>query len=71
MCQGRAATLKGALKAALRLGHTYIGTERLLLGVVLADGRTSQALASLGLDTETAERLLGIEFAQIQARRAG
>ena len=67
---GRAA-LKGALKAALRLGHNYIGTEHLLLGVLLADGRTSQALASLGLDTETAERLLGIEFAEIQARRAG
>ena len=67
---GRAA-LKGALKAALRLGHNYIGTEHLLLGVLLADGPTSQALASLGLDTETAERLLGIEFAEIQARRAG
>jgi hypothetical protein len=38
---------------------------------LLADGRTSQALASLGLDIETAERLLGIEFAEIQARRAG
>jgi hypothetical protein len=68
---GGKATLKGALKAALRLGHNYIGTEHLLLGVLLADGRTSRALASLGLDTETAERLLGIEFAEIQARRAG
>lgn len=68
---GGKATLKGALKAALRLGHNYIGTEHLLLGVLLAGGRTSQALASLGLDTETAERLLGIEFAEIQARRAG
>jgi ATP-dependent Clp protease ATP-binding subunit ClpA len=67
---GRAA-LKGALKGALRLGHNYIGTEHLLLGVLFADGRTSQALASLGLDTETAERLLGIEFAEIEARRAG
>jgi hypothetical protein len=68
---GGKATLKGALKAALRLGHNYIGTEHLLLGVLLADGRASQALASLGLDTETAERLLGIEFAEIQAQRAG
>jgi hypothetical protein len=64
------ATFKGALKAALRLGHNYIGTEHLLLGVLLADGRTGQALASLGLDTETAERLLGIEFAELQAQRA-
>jgi hypothetical protein len=68
---GGRATFKGALKAALRLGHNYIGTEHLLLGVLLADGHASQALASLGLDTETAERLLGIEFAEIQARRAG
>jgi len=65
------AVLKGALKAALRLGHNYIGTEHLLLGVLLADGPASQALVSLGLDTQTAERLLGIEFAEIQARRAG
>jgi|SRR5277367_2054217 len=62
---------KATLKGALRLGHNYVGTEHLLLGVLLADGRTSQAVASLGLDTETAERLLGIEFAEIQARRAG
>jgi ATP-dependent Clp protease ATP-binding subunit ClpA len=68
---GGKAALKGALKGALRLGHNYIGTEHLLLGVLLADGRASQALASLGLNTETAERLLGIEFAQIQAQRAG
>jgi len=68
---GGKAALRGALKAALRLGHNYIGTEHLLLGVLLADGRTSQALASLGLDTETAERLLSIEFAEIQARRTG
>jgi ATP-dependent Clp protease ATP-binding subunit ClpA len=68
---GGRAVFKGALKAALRLGHNYIGTEHLLLGVLFADGRASQALASLGLDTETAERLLGIEFAEIQARRTG
>jgi hypothetical protein len=65
------AVLTGALKAALRLGHNYIGTEHLLLGVLLADSPASQALVSLGLDTQTAERLLGIEFAEIQARRAG
>jgi Clp amino terminal domain, pathogenicity island component len=64
------AVFKGALKAALRLGHNYIGTEHLLLGVLLTDGPASQALVSLGLDTQTAERLLGIEIAEIQARRA-
>ncbi|HWN62043.1 MAG TPA: Clp protease N-terminal domain-containing protein [Streptosporangiaceae bacterium] len=68
---GGKAALTGALKAALRLGHNYIGTEHLLLGVLLGGGPASHAVASLGLDTETAERLLGIEFAEIQARRAG
>ena len=65
---GRAA-LKGALKAALRLGHNYVGTEHLLPGVLFGDGDTGQALATLGLDAETAERLLGIEFEEMRARR--
>jgi len=65
---GRAA-LKGTLKAALRLGHNYIGTEHVLLGILFAGGPTAQALASLGLDAETAERLLAAEFTQIRARR--
>ena len=66
------AALKGALKAALRYGHNYIGTEHLLLGVVSAGGATAQALASAGLDAETVDRLLAIEFAEIQAgRQAG
>jgi hypothetical protein len=65
------AVFTGALKAALRLGHNYIGTEHLLLGVLLTDGPARQALVSLGLDTQTAERLLVIEIAEIQARRAG
>ena len=61
--------LKGTLKAALRLGHNYIGTEHLLLGIVFAGGATGQALASLGLDAETAERLLASEYAELQAQR--
>ena len=63
------AALKGTLKAALRLGHNYIGTEHVLLGILFAGGRSAQALASLGLDAETAERLLTAEVIQIQARR--
>jgi ATP-dependent Clp protease ATP-binding subunit ClpA len=62
-------TLKGTLKAALRLGHNYIGTEHLLLGIMFAGGATGQALVSLGLDAETAERLLVIEYAELQAQR--
>ena len=34
--------LKGALKWALRLGHNYIGTEHLLLGVLSEDGRPAR-----------------------------
>jgi ATP-dependent Clp protease ATP-binding subunit ClpA len=63
------AVLKGALKAALRLGHNYIGTEHVLLGVLCTEGDTADALTSLGLTTETAERLLSEEFARFQAQR--
>jgi Clp amino terminal domain, pathogenicity island component len=63
--EGKAA-LKGALKAALRLGHNYVGTEHMLLGVLFAGGRTADALRALGLDTETAERLLAAELAEVR-----
>ena len=63
------AALKGALKAALRLGHNYIGTEHVLLGILFAGGPSAQALTALGLDAETAERLLAAEFTRIQAGR--
>jgi len=66
---GGKAALKGTLKAALRFGHNYIGTEHLLLGILFADGPTAQALVSLGLDAKTAERLLTAEFEEIQAKR--
>ena len=63
------AALKGTLKAALRLGHNYIGTEHLLLGILFAGGDTAQALVSLGLDAGTTERLLVAEFQELQAKR--
>jgi hypothetical protein len=62
------AALEGTLKAALRLGHNYIGTEHLLLGILFAGGPAGQALASAGLDAETAERLMATEFAEMRAR---
>jgi hypothetical protein len=62
------AALRGTLKAALRLGHNYIGTEHVLLGILFAGGPAGQALASSGLDAATAERLLATEFAEMQAR---
>jgi hypothetical protein len=63
------AALKATLRAALRLGHNYIGTEHLLLGVLHAGGPAGQALAAIGLTPERAEELLTAEFAEIQARR--
>ncbi len=62
--------LKGALKSALRLGHNYIGTEHLLLGVLFAGGQVTDALSALGLSPQRAEQLLAAEIAAFQARRA-
>jgi hypothetical protein len=62
--------LKGALKAALRLGHNYVGTEHLLLGVLYADGHSGRALGAAGLDAGAAERWLAEEFAELKARRS-
>src|SRR5215213_4852271 len=42
-------TLEGALRQALGLGHDYIGTEHLLLALLIErDARTASILSSLG-----------------------
>jgi hypothetical protein len=63
------AALKGTLKAALRLGHNYIGTEHLLLGLLFAEGDAAQTLIAAGLDAGRVEAGLADEFARIQASR--
>ncbi len=63
--------LKSALKWALRLAHNYIGTEHLLVGVLAADGRVTEAFTSIGLSRQRAEELLTAEIAAFQARKAG
>ena len=40
----------GALAAALELGHNYIGTEHLLLGIVRTEGLANEILKAAGLD---------------------
>jgi hypothetical protein len=66
------AVLKGSLKAALRLGHNYIGTEHLLLGVLFADDAAGQAVTSLGLTVDAVEAGLTREFEEIRkGRQAG
>jgi hypothetical protein len=62
--------LKGALRWALRLGHNYIGTEHLLLGLTFEGGPASKAFTSLGLPPQRAEQLIAAELAAVQARKA-
>ena len=64
-----AAALRGALKAALRMRHNYIGTEHLLLGVLLGRGPAAQAFASLGLETERVEEAVTTVLQRIVAAR--
>lgn len=59
--------LRGALKAALRLRHNYIGTEHLLLGVLLADGPAAQAFAALGLEAGRVENTVRTVIERIVA----
>jgi ATP-dependent Clp protease ATP-binding subunit ClpA len=63
------AALKGTLKAALRLGHNYIGTEHLLLGIGFADGDAARILVTAGLDPGRVEAALPEEFARVRAQR--
>ena len=58
-----------AQEEAKRLRHDYVGTEHLLLGVLLGGGDTAQPLSGLGLTAERAEQALAAEFAAHQARR--
>jgi hypothetical protein len=61
--------LKGALRSALRLGHNYIGTEHLFLGLVLAGGPVTDAFTGLGITPERAEELVTAEIAAFVARK--
>jgi hypothetical protein len=65
------AAFKGALKWALRMGHNYIGTEHLLLGVLFSGGPVAEAFADLGLPPQRAEELITAELAAYQARLQG
>lgn len=62
---GRTA-LQEALKAALRLGHNYIGTEHLLLGLTTGEGVVANALGTIGLQPSMVESALAVEMAEIE-----
>jgi Clp amino terminal domain, pathogenicity island component len=53
----------------LKLRHNYIRAEHLLLGILDAERDAAGILIGLGLTTARTKRLLGEEFARIQAER--
>ena len=63
--------MKLAVREALRLGHNYIGTEHLLLGVLEEQEATGgSALTELGITRERAGQWLGAELKRIgEAKR--
>jgi hypothetical protein len=63
--------LQGALGEALRLGHNYIGTEHILLGVIRdRDTLAARILAELGLSAEALRhRLEAMLAALLEERR--
>ena len=66
---GATASLRGALRCALRLGHNYIGTEHILVGVADENGATASALAGLGLGRPAVEHQILAQIAAVQATR--
>jgi len=44
--------IETSLQEAKMLGHSYVGTEHLLLGITRQHGIAAQALANLGLKPE-------------------
>ena len=65
------ATFREALKWALRMGHNYIGTEHLLLGVLFSGGPVAEGLSGLGLTPQRAEELVTAELTDYVARLQG
>ena len=61
--------MRAAVKAALRFGHNYIGTEHLLLGVLSADEETERQLSGIGLSLELVETALDVELAQCRLEK--
>ena len=68
---GAAAALKGALRSALHLGHNYIGTEHILLGLVDGEDATAAMLDRLGVTKAGAHQQIRVMFAEMAASRSG
>jgi hypothetical protein len=65
------ATFREALRWALRMGHNYIGTEHLLLGLLFAGGSVAESFTALGLSPQRAEELIKAQLTDYQARMQG
>jgi hypothetical protein len=63
------AAFRGTLKSALRLGHNYIGTEHLLLGVLSLENDTTERMTGLGLSAGLVDQALAIELASFRLDR--
>jgi hypothetical protein len=64
-------TLELTLREALRLGHNYIGTEHILLGLLeLGVGKGPEVLAEVGIDKSGAERAVLAELGEILKKLA-
>ena len=61
--------LQGALRSALHLGHNYIGTEHILLGLVDGEDATAATLERLGVTKAGAHEQIRVMFAEIAASR--
>jgi ATP-dependent Clp protease ATP-binding subunit ClpA len=58
--------LRGALKAALKLGHNYIGTEHILLGLLLDGGEAAITFDELGLSLAELEPAIDVALANLK-----
>ena len=66
--RGAKKTLELALREALHLGHNYIGTEHILLGLLRnEDELAAELLSGLGVTRDRAEEWLRVELATMQA----
>jgi len=64
--------LELAVREALRLGHNFVGTEHLLLGLIAeGDGVGPQVLTGLGLDAAELERWILAKFSELRPERRG
>jgi hypothetical protein len=70
--RGAKKTLELSLREALHLGHNYIGTEHLLLGLLRNDReRAAQLLSGLGVTWERAEDSVKAQLSMLISKQDG